>query len=66
MNESSNFLTEVETLAHERIADFNDPRQEWRRLSAEFAGTFFLVVAAAGAPMVGHAYPGPSPSPWLS
>lgn len=58
MNESSNFLTEVETLAHERIADFNDPRQEWRRLSAEFVGTFFLVVAAAGAPMVGHAYPG--------
>ncbi len=58
MNESSNFLTELEGLATDRIADFNNPRQEWRRLVAEFVGTLFLVVAAAGAPMVGHAYTG--------
>ena len=32
----------------ERISDFNDPRQEWRRLFAELLGTFFLVLAAAG------------------
>lgn len=58
MNGSSNFLTELEGLARERISDLNDPRQEWRRLVAEFAGTFFLVVAAAGAPMVAQAYSG--------
>lgn len=41
-----------------RINDFNDPRQGWRRLIAEFFGTYFLVVVAAGAPMVAMAYPG--------
>src|ERR1700752_1491250 len=42
----------------DRIADFNDPRQEWRRLSSELLGTFFLVLAAAGGGMMGHAFPG--------
>jgi aquaporin Z len=42
----------------ERISDFNDPRQEWRRLFAELLGTFFLVLAAAGGGMMGHAFPG--------
>lgn len=42
----------------DRIAAFDDPHQEWRRLVAEFVGTFFLVIVAAGAPMVGHAFPG--------
>ena len=41
----------------ERISDFNDPRQEWRRLFSEI-GTFFLVLAAAGGGMMGHAFPG--------
>jgi aquaporin Z len=41
-----------------RIADFNNPRQEWRRLASELLGTFFLVLAAAGAGMMGHAFPG--------
>src|ERR1022692_822235 len=41
-----------------RIADFNDPRQEWRRLFSELLGTFFLVLAAAGGGMMGHAFPG--------
>lgn len=40
------------------IGDFADPHQEWRRLIAEFLGTFFLVLVAAGAPMVGRQYPG--------
>lgn len=52
------FLEEIEDEAQERINNFADPRQEWRRLISEFVGTFFLVVAAAGAPMVGQKYPG--------
>jgi aquaporin Z len=31
---------------------FDDPRLEWRRVFAETFGTFFLVVVAAGAPVV--------------
>jgi aquaporin Z len=42
----------------ERITDFNDPRQAWRRLFSELLGTFFLVLAAAGGGMMGHAFPG--------
>ena len=41
----------------DRICDFNDPRQEWRRLFSELLGTFFLVLAAAGGGMMGHAFP---------
>ena len=42
----------------DRINDFNNPRQEWRRLFSELLGTFFLVLAAAGGGMIGHAFPG--------
>ena len=42
----------------DRINDFNDPRQEWRRLFSEMLGTFLLVLVAAGAGMMGHAFPG--------
>src|SRR5437899_6097518 len=42
----------------ERITDFNDPRQEWRRLFSELLGTFFLVLVAAGGGMMSHAFPG--------
>ena len=42
----------------DRITDFNDPRQEWRRLFSEVLGTFFLVLAAAGGGMMSHAFPG--------
>ncbi len=42
----------------DRIADFNDPHQEWRRLFSELLGTFLLVLAAAGGGMMGHAFPG--------
>jgi len=42
----------------DRIADFKDPRQEWRRIFSEVLGTFFLVLVAAGGGMMGHAFPG--------
>src|SRR2546421_12310136 len=42
----------------DRVTDFSDPRQEWRRLVSELLGTFFLVLAAAGGGMMGHAFPG--------
>lgn len=40
------------------VENFEDPRQEWRRLISEYVGTFFLVLVAAGAPMVASLYPG--------
>jgi aquaporin Z len=42
----------------QRVADFQDPRQEWRRLFSELLGTFLLVLVAAGAGMMSHAFPG--------
>jgi aquaporin Z len=42
----------------DRINNFNDPHQEWRRLCSELLGTFLLVLVAAGAGMMGHAFPG--------
>lgn len=50
-------LARYEKEAARRIANFNDPRQEWRRLFAEVLGTFMLVLAAAGGGMMGHAFP---------
>jgi aquaporin Z len=40
------------------VEDFRDPSQEWRRLSCELLGTFFLVLVAAGGGMMGQAFPG--------
>lgn len=54
----TNFLEEAQAELRQRIEDFDDPKQEWRRLASEFVGTFMLVLAAAGAPMVGRLYPG--------
>jgi aquaporin Z len=51
-------LARYEQSIVERIADFNDPRQEWRRLFSELLGTFFLVLVAAGGGMMGQAFPG--------
>ena len=51
-------LARYERSVVDRIKDFNDPRQEWRRLFSELLGTFFLVLAAAGGGMMGHAFPG--------
>jgi aquaporin Z len=39
------------------IQDFEDPKQEWRRLFSELFGTFFLVFVAAGGGMMGQAFP---------
>ncbi len=58
MSDPSNAFDELEAEARQRVEDFNDPRQEWRRLTSEVVGTFFLVLVAAGAPMVGHLYSG--------
>ena len=51
-------LTRYEQGVIERINNFNDPRQGWRRLFSELLGTFFLVLVAAGAGMMSHAFPG--------
>src|SRR5262245_37233376 len=40
------------------ISDFQNPKQEWRRLFSELLGTFFLVLVAAGGGMMGEAFPG--------
>ena len=40
------------------VRNFDDPTQEWRRLCAELVGTFFLVLVAAGGPMIDHVHPG--------
>ena len=50
-------LARYEKEVEDRINDFNDPRQEWRRLFSELLGTFFLVLVAAGGGMMGHAFP---------
>ena len=41
-------LARYEKSLTDRITDFKDPAQEWRRLVSELLGTFFLVLAAAG------------------
>ncbi len=51
-------LARYEHNVAQRISDFNDPHQESRRLFSEFFGTFLLVLAAAGAGMMAHAFPG--------
>jgi aquaporin Z len=51
-------LARYEKNLRDRITDFNDPRQEWRRLFSEVLGTAFLVLAAAGGGMMSHAFPG--------
>ena len=51
-------LARYEKSVVDRITDFNDPHQEWRRLFSELLGTFFLVLAAAGGGMMSHAFPG--------
>ena len=48
----------LEGLSIDRFNNFEDPRQEWRRLASEIFGSFFLVLVAAGGDMVGHAFPG--------
>jgi aquaporin Z len=51
-------LARYEQEITDRINNFNDPHQEWRRLFSELLGTFFLVLVAAGGGMMDHAFPG--------
>lgn len=53
-----NYLQELEDQAARRIIDFDDPRQEWRRLFSELVGTFFLVLVAAGGGMMAAGFDG--------
>ena len=51
----------LNTLARDVIderADFANPAYGYRRLLSEILGTFFLVLVAAGGPMMAVAYPG--------
>ncbi len=41
----------------EILRNFQDPRQEWRRLFSELYGTFLLVIVAAGGGMMSQAFP---------
>ena len=52
------FIGEKALDLDQAIANFRDPKQEWRRLISEFVGTFLLVMVAAGGAMVAKAYPG--------
>ena len=47
----------METSVIHPIEDFQDPKQEWRRLFSELVGTFFLVLVAAGGGMMGQSFP---------
>ncbi len=39
------------------VENFDDSKQEWRRLFSEFIGTFMLVLVAAGGGMMSQAFP---------
>jgi aquaporin Z len=51
------FFAEKEERFLAALDDFQDPRQEWRRLVSELLGTFLLVLVAAGGGMMGQAFP---------
>lgn len=51
MHSTPGFFGELAEAARERVTNFDDPRQEWRRLVRELVGTFLLVIVAAGAPI---------------
>src|SRR5215471_17623213 len=51
------FFQEKEESFLQALADFQNPKQEWRRLFSELYGTFFLVLVAAGGGMMSQAFP---------
>jgi aquaporin Z len=53
----SEVLADLDREVLSELEDFKDPSREWRRLFSELLGTFFLVLAAAGAGMMGQAFP---------
>ena len=57
-SDSTPLLASAEQRWATMVDNFDDPSQEWRRLCAEAFGTFFLVLVAAGGPMIDQAIPG--------
>jgi len=57
-SDATPLLATAEQRATAMVRNFQDPTQEWRRLVSELVGTFFLVLVAAGGPMVDRAVPG--------
>ena len=55
---AANAILGVKEAVLQRITDFEDPRQEWRRLFSEVLGTFFLVLVAAGGGMMAEQFNG--------
>ncbi len=53
----SRLLGYLDSEVVETLTNFQDPKQEWRRLFSELLGTFFLVLVAAGGGMMGQAFP---------
>jgi aquaporin Z len=56
--QSAGLLLRYERSLDQAFAEFDNPRLEGRRLFAELLGTFFLVLVAAGAGMVGQEFAG--------
>jgi aquaporin Z len=57
-SDATPLLATAQQRAVAMVQNFEDPSQEWRRLCAEGVGTFFLVLVAAGGPMIDRAVPG--------
>ena len=57
-SDSTPLLATAEQRMAVMVRNFDDPSREWRRLCAEVFGTFFLVLVAAGGPMIDHSIPG--------
>ena len=57
-SDSSPRLATAEQRMALMVRNFDDPSQEWRRVCAEVFGTFFLVLVAAGGPMIDTSIPG--------
>jgi len=57
-SDTTPLLASAEQRWAQMVDNFDDPSQEWRRICAEVFGTFFLVLVAAGGPMIDQAIPG--------
>jgi aquaporin Z len=57
MADQVGWVDAIQQTVTQRVLDFEDPRQEWRRLVAEGLGTFLLVLVAAGGGMMAQAFP---------
>lgn len=55
---SETVLDRADAAEQIRVADFADPKREWRRIVAEVFGTFLLVLVAAGGGMMNAAFGG--------